>query len=65
MYKTVLELLEETQQRYPEKIAFGDDSSEITYSELLNKAQAIGTGKLTAFCDAILFHLRKGLEECD
>ena len=43
MYKTVLELLEETQQRYSEKIAFGDDSSEITYSELLNKAQAIGT----------------------
>lgn len=61
MYKTVLELLEETQQRYPEKIAFGDDSSEITYSELLNKAQAIGTFLIDKImpCSPVAFFLEK------
>lgn len=35
------------------------------YLQLIEKYSSPASGKLTAFCDAILFHLRKGLEECD
>ena len=35
------------------------------YLQLIEKYSRPASGKLTAFCDAILFQLRKGLEECD
>ncbi len=39
----VLQWLEESARRDPDKIAFADESEEITYSELLFQAQSVGT----------------------
>lgn len=41
--KNVLEYLEKSAERFPEKVAFSDESSEMTYRELLLKAQTIGS----------------------
>ena len=41
--KNVLEYLEKSAERFPEKVAFSDESSEMTYRELLLKAQAVGS----------------------
>lgn len=43
---------------------FSIDSKE-KYMQLIEKYSDSTSGKLSAFCDAILFHLKKGLEECD
>lgn len=43
LQKNVLEYLEISAQKYPEKIAFTDESGQITFSELLLKAKKIGT----------------------
>lgn len=39
----VLEMLERTAAKFPDKTAFGDPSKEITFGELVRKAQAVGT----------------------
>ncbi len=43
MKKTVLDYLENTCERFPEKIAFSDIKNSITFSELLNSAQRVGS----------------------
>ncbi len=43
MERTVLEYLEQTASRYPEGIAFGDDSREVSFRELVQRARAIGS----------------------
>ena len=39
----VLEFLENSAQNYPDKIAFADDKTSITYKELVSKARAYGS----------------------
>lgn len=41
--KNILEMLERSAERFPDKIVFRDETTDITYSELLNTAKAIGT----------------------
>lgn len=50
MNKNVLEWLEDTAVRYPEKIAYADSDSGITFKNVLTKAQTIGSAlsRLTA-----------------
>ncbi len=43
LQKNVLEYLEESARRYPDKLAFTDDKIERTYSQFLQEAQRIGT----------------------
>ena len=43
LQKNVLEYLEASAQKYPDKIAFSDEHEEITFSQLLLRAKAIGT----------------------
>lgn len=43
LQKNVLEYLEETANKYPNKIAYTDEKSEITFSNLLEKSKKIGT----------------------
>ena len=51
LQKNVLEYLENSAKKNPEKIAFTDESGEITFSELLKKAKAIGT-KISKYTEA-------------
>ena len=43
MLINVLQYAEESANRYPHKIVFADQDSQITYTELLNQAKAIGS----------------------
>ena len=43
MYTNVLEMLENSAKRYPERMAFGDTEQDITFEDLEKKAKAIGT----------------------
>lgn len=46
MMKNILQALEESERKYPDKIIFGDDKEEITYSNFVNNAKLIGTNIL-------------------
>ena len=43
MQKNILEFLENSANKYPNKVAFKDENSSATYSELLNKSKSIGS----------------------
>lgn len=43
MRKTVLEFLDEAAEKYPEKIAFGDEHHEISYQDLKKTSEIIGS----------------------
>lgn len=43
MVRNVQELLENSAEKYPDKIAFKDKNNLVTYSELMIRAQSIGT----------------------
>lgn len=43
MIRNVQELLENSAEKYPDKIAFKDKNNLVTYSELMLRAQSIGT----------------------
>lgn len=43
MIINILDLLENSAEKYPNKISFADDKSSITFSELVRKAKIIGT----------------------
>lgn len=43
MQKNVLEYLEESARRYPDKVAFSDENGEITFSKLLDSSKKIGS----------------------
>ena len=49
--KNVLEYLEESAERFPDKIAFADLNEEITFADLLKMAKRVGTG-LASFASA-------------
>lgn len=41
--KNILEMLEYSAERFPDKLIFRDENSDMTYSEFLNTAKSIGT----------------------
>lgn len=43
MYNNVLDLLENSCEKYPDKAAFGDVERDITFAELVKAAKAVGT----------------------
>lgn len=43
MIKNILQVLENSQREYPDKIIFGDDKKQVTYSEFVNNSKLIGT----------------------
>ncbi len=48
MKTNVLEYLEESAARVPEKIAFADDNKEMNFKELLQRSQAVGSALIAA-----------------
>ena len=47
MNKTnILEFLEETVSRFPDKVALSDGVDSLTFSEIVRKAQALGSALL-------------------
>ena len=47
--KNVLEYLERSAARYPDKVAFADVNEEITYAQLLQRAKEIGSALAKRF----------------
>ena len=43
MQKNVLEYLEASAARFPEKVAFSDETEAVSYGRLLQEAKALGT----------------------
>lgn len=43
MYKNILEYLENTENKYPQKTSFVDNKREVTYFQLVNNSKKIGT----------------------
>lgn len=43
MQKNVLDYLEESARKYPDKVVFSDEKNQITYEELVKKAKAAGS----------------------
>lgn len=43
MVKNILQYLEKTVESYPDKIAFTDINREVTYKEMMENAQKLGT----------------------
>lgn len=60
-YKSVLELLEKTEKKYPNKFAFGDDVSDITFSDLVLGAKSVGSylSEKIKVCSPVVFCLEK------
>jgi amino acid adenylation domain-containing protein len=59
--KNVLQWLEDSARIYPEKIAFVDPSSELTYLQLITNAQKVGSflGKKIMMNEPVSFYLEK------
>ena len=43
MFTNILDMLENSAQRFPKRLAFGDDKKDITFTDLVRKAKAVGT----------------------
>lgn len=63
MYNNILDLLEKTCEKYPEKSAFGDVERDITFCELQTVAKTIGTllADKIAMTDAVAFYMEKSV----
>ena len=64
MKKTIFELLEDTAQRVPEKIAFIDNTREIDYNSFLNESKLIATNilKYNLYNQPIAIYIDKTIE---
>jgi amino acid adenylation domain-containing protein len=65
----VLQMLEETAERYPDKIAFADPSKEISFGELEKKARKVGSylisensGIALKMGEAVAFYMEKSVD---
>lgn len=63
MNKNVLEWLEESCRKHPDKTAFGDDKGDITFRELYEGARICGTyfAKIIEPKDPVVFYLEKSI----
>lgn len=68
MVKNILQILENTSQKYPDKIAFADVKKEMTYQEFTNEAKKIGSflAKTNKINKPIAVYIDKSVEclEC-
>lgn len=62
--KNVLEYLEQSAMRYPERVAFADIRQEITFARLRQRAMEIGTclSRRISPCTPVALYLEKGTE---
>ena len=61
----VIEYLEESAKRFPDRIAFGDPAETVTFSQLEKNARAIGSYLLKngiRQCDAVAFYMEKSVK---
>ncbi len=61
----VIEYLEESAKRFPDRIAFGDPAETVTFSQLEKNARAIGSYLLNngiRQCDAVAFYMEKSVK---
>lgn len=64
MYKSVLQYLEETNDRFSNKVAFADNDKEISFSELVSNAKKIGTGllEIVRSQQPVVVYMKKGAD---
>jgi len=60
-YKSVLELLESTANKYPDRPAFGDTTTDMTFNETVLKSKCVGSFLSTYVerCQAVAFYMEK------
>ena len=63
MYNNILDLLEKSSRNYPEKAAFGDVESNITFKELEYMAKSVGTflGDKIKIAEPVAFYMDKSV----
>jgi len=64
MYNNILDLLEETAKKYPDKYAFGDTERDITFSVLQDSCKKVGTllADKINIADAVAFYMDKSVD---
>lgn len=64
MEKNILQLLEKTTKKYPDKVAFGDNKKEVSYEELTNNSKKIGSGlvNLEQINKPVAIYIEKSVE---
>ncbi len=64
MYKSVLQYLENTARKFPQKAAFQDNKKEITFAELVKISKQIGTGlsRIVSAQEPVVVYMRKSVE---
>ncbi|MCR5113180.1 MAG: AMP-binding protein [Acholeplasmatales bacterium] len=65
--KTIIELFERAKDTYPNKVAFGDNNYDLTFSELYDSAKRIGTGiaRLNLFKKPVVLYFEKNNHLCE
>ena len=64
MFTNVLEMLEESAKKYPNRLAFGDTEKDITFSDLVVAAKGVGTLLADKICIAepVAFYMDKSVD---
>jgi len=64
MYTNILDMLETSAERYPERPAFGDVDKDITFAELEQKAKAVGTllADEIGIAEPVAFYMDKSVD---
>lgn len=64
MFTNILDMLENSAQRFPERLAFGDDKKDITFTDLVSKSKAVGTvltGEI-GIAEPVAFYMDKSVD---
>lgn len=64
MFTNILDMLENSAQKFPERLAFGDDKKDITFSDLVRKSKAVGTllADEIEIADPVAFYMDKSVD---
>ena len=63
MYNNILDLLERSCEKYPDKMAFGDTECDISFSELVSKAKGVGSvlADKIGIAEPVAFYMEKSV----
>ena len=64
MFTNILDMLENSAQKFPERLAFGDDKKDITFSDLVRKSKVVGTllADEIEIADPVAFYMDKSVD---
>lgn len=64
MFTNILDMLENSAQKFPERLAFGDAEKDITFAELVKKSKAVGTllADKIKIAEPVAFYMDKSVD---